>query len=160
MKLTKLRRMVTINKSRNVGEATMKKKFVVAVATTLIFANGSSIALASGGGGDSSTTSTTVPVNSRVTNTQRAAQQRATQQRAAQQAQNAAIAKYKAALTAIQLTFKTARDDAQKALVAAMKVATTGAERTAAAKAKNDAIIKATKARTAALRALVKPTKP
>lgn len=156
----------------------MNKKLVVAVATSLIIANGSSVAMASGGSGDSSTTSTPSTTiarpqnNSNLTPAQRAALQAAQRaQRLAQKAQREAEAKYRLELAqylqtrqAINVAFTTAMVNAQKDFKAARESATDQQSINIATRARLQAVQTATQTKNAALRALgappVKPVKP
>jgi hypothetical protein len=139
----------------------MNKKFPVALAASLLLANGASVALAAKVSDDTTTTSTTVPVTQTTVKL-------TGQQRAAQKSHNEAIAAYRLELTkyletrkSINTTFKTAMVEAQKAFKAAREAATTGKERNAASRAFNVAVAAATKAKNTALTTLgTPPTKP
>jgi len=90
----------------------MRKKFLVALAASLILANGTSVALASGGSDDTTDSSTTIPRtrdDSNLTESQKAAQ------RAAQQAQQAAQRAAQQAQQAAQRAAQQARQAAQRA---------------------------------------------
>lgn len=140
----------------------MKKKFPIALATSLLLANGASTAFAAtGSGGSTTTTSTTVPATSGKTkpnNAQRDAQI-AAQQAAAKlrQERKAELTKYLEAKKAIIAKFQTAMTDARKAFKVALESATTREARKAAIKVQNDAFKSATEAKNAALAALGNP---
>lgn len=155
----------------------MKKKLVVAVATSLIIANGSSVAMATGGSDDNSTSTTSTTVartqnNRNLTAAQRAAQQAA--QRAKQTAQRAQrdtganyrleLAKYLQTRRAIHAAFATAIVDANGEFKVARESATDRRSINIAARARREAVQTATQTKNAALRALgappVKPSKP
>lgn len=156
----------------------MKKRLVVAVATSLIIANGSSVAMASGGSGDSSTTSTPsttgarTPSNRSLNAAQRAAQQAAQRaQQAAQKAKREAEAKYRLELAqflqtrrAINTAFSTAMVNAQREFKAARESATDRRSINIATRARLQAVQAATRTKNAALRELgappVKPARP
>lgn len=156
----------------------MKKKLVVAVATSLIIANGSSVAMATSGSDGSSTTSTTATTvprpqfNPNLTPAQRAAQQAAQRaQQAAQQAQREAEARYRLELArylqtrqAINTAFMTAMVNAQREFKVARESATDQRSINLATRARLEAVQTATQAKNAALRALgappVKPVRP
>lgn len=140
----------------------MNKKFPVALAASLILANGASVALATKvSDSDTTTTPTTVPVTrgkSKPTDPQKDARKAA---------QDDVIAKYRAELAkylemkkAIITTFQTAMVDAKQAFNAAIKSATTADARKAAQAAFKNAVRTATETKNAALKALGAPPKP
>jgi len=136
----------------------MKKKLVVAVATTLILASGSSIASASAGSGDSSSTSTTAPAGLRSTDAQRAAQ------RAQNDARNKyliELAKYLESRRAIDTTFKTAMVEAQRTFKIARQSARTPLAMRSATQVFTSAVRTAAANKNAALQELgAPPVKP
>lgn len=156
----------------------MNKKLVVAVATSLIIANGSSVAMATGGSDGTSTTSTTSTTvtgtqnNPNLTPAQRAAQQAAQRaQQAAQKAHKEAEARYRLELAqylqtrqAIHTAFVTAMVNAQREFKVARETATDQRSINIATRARLQAVQAATQTKNAALLALgappVKPVKP
>lgn len=143
----------------------MNKKFPVALAASLILANGASVALATKvSDSDTTTTPTTVPVTrgkSKPTDPQKVAKD------ARKAAQDDVVAKYRAELAkylemkkAIITTFQTAMVDAKQTFNAAIKSATTADARKAAQAAFKTAVKTATETKNAALKALGAPPKP
>ena len=124
------------------GRSNMKKQFVVALATSLVLANGSSTAFAENvSNSDNSGSSTTIPVTrdkNKLTGDQRAAQKEL--ERAAKNADIAAhnqdVISFKAELRAylvkraeIDKAFKTAKANAGKTFNTALKSANTNLAR-------------------------------
>lgn len=148
----------------------MKKKFPIALATSLLLANGASVAMAAKVSEDGTTTSTTVPVtrgkskstgtqNQRPTqgSTQNDAREAAAKYRQEQVAFRAELTKYLTAKKAILVTFRSAMADANKAFKDASKSATNQEDRKAAIKTRNDAFKAAVEAKNADLMALGDP---
>ena len=132
----------------------MKKKFIVALATSLVLANGASVALADHESGHvtatTSTTSTTVVGESDGAKSNDA-------KKSAFKAERDA---YKAKREAIMETFRTSMEKARDAFKTAKEAATTDEARKAAEEAFKTAVSSATQVKTDALKALgAKPEK-
>jgi hypothetical protein len=122
----------------------MKKKFIVALATTLVLANGASAAFADNGSGSGSDNSTNSVSNEDGRNSAFKAERDA----------------YKAAREAIITTFRAAIESARDTYKTARESATTDEARTAAKEAFKTAVDTATQVKTDALKALTPPVKP
>lgn len=132
----------------------MKKKFIVALATSLILANGASTAFADNGSGSDSDKSTHSVSNDDSRDNFRMTDA----QKDAFKAQRAA---YKTEREVIMATFHTAMENARDTFKAAREAATTDEARTAAREAFKTAVRTATQVKTDALKALgAKPEKP
>lgn len=127
----------------------MKKKFILAVATSLVLANGATSAFAAkvsdSDNSDSSTTVVERPRNSRLTAAQQAARKAAqnaatTQSRHGPDSYRVELASYLAQRKAIQTTYKAAIASAQVANKVARKSVRTKFERQAAEKAFREAV--------------------
>lgn len=151
----------------------MKRKFPIALAASLILANGASVAMAQKVSDESTTTSTTVPVprgnkNPAALQAALKAAQQAALRAAQKTAQEDARARYKAELVkyleakkAIITRFQTAMADAQGGFEIARKSATTKEQLKVAIVARETAKRIAVETKNAALKALgAPPAKP
>ena len=122
-------------------------KFPIALATSLLLANGASTAFAATSSGESTTTSSTVPVTSGKTKPTSAQRD----------ARKVALTKYLETKKAIITAFQNAKVDALKAFKVAFEAATSPEARKAAIRVRTEAFKRATETKNAAFAALGAP---